>query len=92
MILGFVIGVGAMGGIGFAMFFPTHPSFPYPPPTPARRHWIPIIGFFGTSILAVALAVYIWRKKPESRWFLLGLLFGVAITGLLEGACFMPLS
>jgi hypothetical protein len=90
MLVGFVLSVGAIGGIGFAAFIPTHPTFPYPPPAPAKRHWIPIFSFFLAGVSAIALAVYVWRSRPASRWFLLGLLIGAAVMGLLEGACFVP--
>ena len=87
---GFVIAVGIIGFIGFAAFGPTHPYFLHPPTGPVRRHWIPIILFFLASVSAIALSIYVWRVRPDSRWFLLGLLFGTAIMGLLEGTCYLP--
>ena len=91
MFAGFVISVGIVGWIGAAAFFPTHPYFPGPVPTgPVRRHWVPIVSFFLASVSAIALSIYVLRVRPASRWFLLGLLFGTAIMGLLEGTCYLP--
>ena len=90
MFAGFLISAGIIGFIGFAAFLPTHPYFPHPPTGPVRRHWIPIVLFFVASASAIALAISVWRLRQASRWFLLGLLFGTAVMGLLEGLCYLP--
>lgn len=58
----------------------------------AAQHvaWIGVAVFLALAAGGIAGAVLLWLRRPLAAggWFLAGLLIGLALTGLLEGACY----
>jgi hypothetical protein len=63
-------------------------AWAYPGPLPARRRGTAVL-FLGLTVFAfIATAIFL-RRRPlrPSGWFVAGMLIGLGIIGLLEGAC-----
>ncbi|HEY8746975.1 MAG TPA: DUF202 domain-containing protein [Tepidisphaeraceae bacterium] len=86
---GLLAGIAVVCGIGVVAFFPANPNFPGPGSKSQTGLGRALgIGFVGVAVIALVLAVRMWRVRPRSRWFLMGLLLGGGLMCLVEGACF----
>ena len=83
-VLGALLAIFVVGWFG-AITFPNL----YGPVPPAPRSLVGIIAFFMLAVFAIVASVVLWGRRPmrPSRWFLFGIMIGLGIAGLLEGAC-----
>src|SRR5436853_254657 len=75
----FFAGCGVMNVVGY-------PLFSEGAARPQVQWWAPIL-FFILTFVGVAGIIALWRTDRR-RWFLQGVLLGVAMMCLLEGFCF----
>jgi len=63
-------------------------AWPYPGPPSASRRGAAVL-FLGLTVFAFIATAMFLRRRPlrPSGWFVAGMLIGLGIVGLLEGAC-----
>jgi hypothetical protein len=83
---------GALASIFFVGFIGAV-EFPYPihrPTTRPSAAWSGVGVFLAIAAGGIVGTALLWLRRPLERpgWFFMGILIGLAIVGLLEGACY----
>jgi len=83
---GVLVSIVLVGWVGMGAWLAPRLGHPSPP---VPRAWGWIVAFFASAIFGLFTALVLWRRRPLGRMklFLLGLLIGLGVIGLLEGAC-----
>jgi hypothetical protein len=83
---GLLLSIGPIAFVSAGVFMTAYNGYG---PNPRSPNWLTVGSYLVIAVLAVA-GCFIIKRKPMggSRWFVLGLLIGTGLTGLLEGVCF----